>query len=55
MNREDLIEARGRLEAFLKPLLSLKARIKSLYHLGVKLIARSTFADANHYCSTFLC
>ena len=27
---------------------SLKARIKSLYHLGVKPVARSTFADANH-------
>jgi hypothetical protein len=27
---------------------SLKARIKSLYHLGVKPAARSTFADANH-------
>lgn len=26
---------------------SLKARIKSLYHLGVKAVARSTFADAN--------
>jgi putative transposase len=26
---------------------SLKARIKSLYHLGVKPVARSTFADAN--------
>jgi hypothetical protein len=28
---------------------SLKARIKSLYHLGVKPVARSTFAGANHY------
>ena len=27
---------------------SLKARIKSLYHLGIKPVARSTFADANH-------
>jgi hypothetical protein len=27
---------------------SLKARIKSLYHLGVKPVARSTFADANN-------
>jgi Transposase DDE domain/Domain of unknown function (DUF4372) len=27
---------------------SLKARVKSLYHLGVKPVARSTFADANH-------
>jgi hypothetical protein len=27
---------------------SLKARIKSLYHLGVKPVASSTFADANH-------
>ncbi len=27
---------------------SLKARIKSLYHQGVKPVARSTFADANH-------
>jgi len=27
---------------------SLKARLKSLYHLGVKPVARSTFADANH-------
>jgi len=27
---------------------SLKARIKSLYHLGVKPVPRSTFADANH-------
>jgi hypothetical protein len=27
---------------------SLKTRIKSLYHLGVKPVARSTFADANH-------
>src|SRR4030066_2206330 len=27
---------------------SLKARIKSLSHLGVKPVARSTFADANH-------
>jgi hypothetical protein len=27
---------------------SLKARIKGLYHLGVKPVARSTFADANH-------
>ena len=26
---------------------SLKARLKSLYHLGVKPVARSTFADAN--------
>ena len=26
---------------------SLKARIKSLYHLGIKPVARSTFADAN--------
>ena len=26
---------------------SLKARIKSLYHLGVKPVARSTFSDAN--------
>ena len=26
---------------------SLKARVKSLYHLGVKPVARSTFADAN--------
>jgi putative transposase len=26
---------------------SLKARIKNLYHLGVKPVARSTFADAN--------
>jgi hypothetical protein len=25
---------------------SLKARIKSLYHLGIKPVARSTFADA---------
>jgi len=27
---------------------SLKARIKSLYHLGIKPVARSTFADANN-------
>jgi hypothetical protein len=27
---------------------SLKARIKSLDHMGVKPVARSTFADANH-------
>ncbi len=27
---------------------SLKARIKNLYHLGVKPVARSTFADANN-------
>lgn len=27
---------------------SLKARVKSLYHLGVKPVARSTFADANN-------
>jgi len=27
---------------------SLKARLKSLYHLGVKPVARSTFADANN-------
>jgi hypothetical protein len=27
---------------------SLKARIKSLYHLGVKPVARSTFSDANN-------
>lgn len=27
---------------------SLKARIRSLYHLGVKPVARSTFADANN-------
>jgi hypothetical protein len=27
---------------------SLKARIKSLYHLGVKPVPRSTFADANN-------
>lgn len=27
---------------------SLTARLKSLYHLGVKPVARSTFADANH-------
>jgi hypothetical protein len=27
---------------------SLKARLKSLYHLGIKPVARSTFADANH-------
>jgi len=27
---------------------SLKARFKSLYHLGVKPVARSTFADANN-------
>jgi putative transposase len=27
---------------------SLKARSKSLYHLGVQPVARSTFADANH-------
>jgi hypothetical protein len=27
---------------------SLKARIKSIYHLGVKPVARSTFADAKH-------
>jgi len=27
---------------------SLKTRIKSLYHLGVKAAPRSTFADANH-------
>jgi putative transposase len=27
---------------------SLKARLKSLYHLGVRPVARSTFADANH-------
>jgi Transposase DDE domain/Domain of unknown function (DUF4372) len=27
---------------------SLKARVKSLYHLGVKPVARSTFGDANH-------
>jgi len=28
--------------------LSLKARLKSLYHLGITPVARSTFADANH-------
>jgi Transposase DDE domain/Domain of unknown function (DUF4372) len=28
-------------------IVSLKARLKSLYHLGVKPVARSTFADAN--------
>lgn len=28
--------------------LSLKARLKSLYHLGVRPVARSTFADANN-------
>ena len=28
---------------------SLKARIKSLYHLGVQPVARSTFADANNH------
>jgi putative transposase len=28
---------------------SLKARINSLYHLGVKPVARSTFADANNW------
>ena len=28
---------------------SLKARIKSLYHLGVQAVARSTFADANNH------
>jgi hypothetical protein len=28
---------------------SLKARTKSLYHLGVKPVARSTFADANNH------
>jgi uncharacterized protein DUF4372 len=27
---------------------SLKARVRSLYHPGVKPVARSTFADANH-------
>ena len=27
---------------------SLKARLKNLYHLGVKPVPRSTFADANH-------
>ena len=27
---------------------SLKARVKSLYHLGIKPVARSTFADANN-------
>jgi hypothetical protein len=27
---------------------SLKARMKSLYHLGIKPVARSTFADANN-------
>ena len=27
---------------------SLKARVKSPYHLGVKPVARSTFADANN-------
>ena len=27
---------------------SLKARLKSLYHLGIKPVARSTFADANN-------
>jgi DDE family transposase/uncharacterized protein DUF4372 len=27
---------------------SLKARIRSLYHLGIRPVARSTFADANH-------
>ncbi|MGB8990854.1 MAG: IS4 family transposase [Desulfobaccales bacterium] len=27
---------------------SLKARVNSLYHLGIKPVARSTFADANH-------
>jgi hypothetical protein len=28
---------------------SLQARIKSLYHLGVQAVARSTFADANNH------
>ena len=35
---------------------SLQARLKSLYHLGVKPVARSTFADANKRPpASFLC
>ena len=32
---------------------SLKARVKSLYHVGVKPVPRSTFADANNQRPTF--
>ena len=34
---------------------SRKARIKSLYHLGVKPVPRSTFADANHLRPASFC
>ena len=36
-------------------IVSLKARLKSLYHLGVKPVARSTFADANSTSRLVLC